>query len=95
MSDCAMMCVFLARSSIGSISGLIPVCDIDQVQNKNHFFRALALNRPEISFAILGILGAIANGALFPVIISFSSIFQLAILAYLAGICLSIFSDCL
>ena len=34
---------------------------------KGHFARAIALNKPELPWAVLGLLGAALNGALFPV----------------------------
>ena len=58
----------LNRSSIGSVLDLNLQFEKDNSKPTGLLSRALLLNKPEFSFAIAGAVGAIANGALFPVI---------------------------
>ncbi len=51
-----------SRSTSASDKG----CSVKK-EGKGYFRRALALNRPELPWVGLGILGALLNGALFPV----------------------------
>jgi hypothetical protein len=55
------------RSSIGSISDIESQDNDAKSLNQSNFTRAFALNRPEMHIFAAGIIGAIANGSLFPV----------------------------
>ena len=39
----------------------------EQAPGKGYFMRAMALNKPELPWAVVGLLGAALNGALWPV----------------------------